>query len=483
MTQDNDSTKFDAKDYPESPWLAMHMSVSVDNELVDAAAARQCMALACQTKVLTVGNIRTALEADIIPVLQESLLFTGLHIEYRAVCNDKNGHNLLGGLPIGEPIETAQFDTLQAVYASNLLDFCAWAKVCLDIFSQSPAVRLQIKNRWIGKTGYVWIDGDSATASFYLPASAADEFVCGMGSIERTEVNSKDLGILDWGKMQSAIAKRFSVSLEDVQNSNLDDDDCWTETNFSATITVNNIPEFAVPDIPKVKVLVSNLEKIYLGERQYDERSIEYRVENGMPTGYPKYFLDALRGVAYMEFYTSQQYNNLQMLFSNGKLTALRIGNLGIEDNGVPVAILCDPTDGILDCNTNFSSDPDGGSAYDMKANVKPVQLASVIDLPSLGYGAYGDLANKMFVLFKDVVMPKTLLCLQKFVSDAINGPAEESPEQVEIAISEEERQRLAEEVAREGNYQKYIAQHFNAEEKMREKERDLHYRVRPQVY
>lgn len=404
MQDNRDVAGFDSNAYTDFPFLARFLSSSVESGVMDPDSARNYMKRARETTRASAKDIRKFMASAILPALSTDLKFTGLHMEYRGVVSDEEGRNVFAGTPFGEGIPKEEFVDMVNPFGvdMNLFEFQAWIIEVVGALSNSIYACSTLKNKWAGRTGYVWFDGDSVTGMLLLPPDVDEDlFKClnVIKDLDDSDIRRGPLDVVDAAKMKAAIADRFMVSPDDVIMDAFD----GTEETFTEKVTINISGGLA--SSPGMRALKSSLEAIAaFGEFHQDEPAhYDQSTED---------FMDAVSSIFYGAM--DKVYDHINLGFSNGQLIGINLGNLLILDNRRPSIIRC--LGGVHAIDEDNSPEDDfafsDDEVYEPRADIKPIPLSSTVFLPAFN-GKYGDFADALFTLFHTLVLPKMNSILQ----------------------------------------------------------------------
>jgi hypothetical protein len=167
-------------------------------------------------------------------------------------------------------------------------------------------------------------------------------------------------------------------------------------------VSITHVSDVVFPGLTKVKSLVNQIATI----------SDEYERASASREAWP--VMDAMGSIGYgVGCYGKQSveaaYSRVNLMFDGGKLVAIQFGNILVMDRGVPSVIL-----GYVDIETfdaGYNSAPleyEEKALYKPKANIKPLPLSGLVDLPLFVYNKQREVADVLFAVMTDLVLPKT---------------------------------------------------------------------------
>ncbi len=474
----HDTTAMSLESNPDFPWLTQALRMSVEDGKADAASAAAVLQLARNLKSLTTDDVQLILRDIILPAFSTHLAFTGIQIEYRGVISGEDGRNIFEGTPFGAVIEKREFERQREVASCNVMEFAQWCRLALLTFAHTPKVYAALKDRWVGEKGYVWIDGDCAVASLYLPLHVADEFDDGLMMVVECgsdTFQTRSLDKVDSAGMLSAISRRFAVPSDAVNIFWHSREDCL-EKEFSGIVAVNDIQNAALHGLARVKDLIQNILAI-CRENDWTNKEVDHDIDV-----WPIY--NAMTPIKYGVDYRSLEvmYNRVNFVFDKGKLAAIQFGSIIVGDRDVPGIILCNSTiDGLNDGEELSSSDLSDNYQYKPRTDIKPLPLSDLVDLPKFGYGKQDELAGMLFSVINDLLLPKTVAILEELLRLYALGPKYKEPKAV---IPEDERLRIEEENRREYRHHCLVSDYYEQQKRQAEKlQAARRQSLRPQVY
>lgn len=436
---------FDSKAYQDFPWLTTYFRLKIEDHLMDAREAIQNMQDIRDVHNLSIQETKDFIRLKVDQSLRRMLAFTGMNVEYRAVCHDDQWHNLLSGTPIGETLSTEIFQSMGVVFSAHAFEFFAWAQAMGSMFNLSHNVRKLLMHRWVGQTSYLWMDADHAMITLYMPESAVEEFRAATIALEQQASSERPLDFMDWKSLQAALADRFMVKPIDVTVSFLHEENL-TETGFSATITIDGIPDAIAAEKARLKSQLGRLDKFVQENDSHDEEDAPYRLKHSSVSD--SLLTQMKKFVGMRDIPGLYHYDCLRLSFACGNLKVMTLGNVVLEDGGVPLAYTAEDIADNVDAQFRMSAD----CTYNMSRNVLPASLSDTVNLARMSPDGdvYGPLADALLTIFRNLFLPKALIGVEQFLCDArasIHPPQQVLPDALRKHLEIEER--LAQDFAR----------------------------------